>query len=302
MRRTTVTQLLAFLCLLLPAHAQIDTVAALSAFPLQEGNRWQYDVMVYPELGQPYSDGTSEIEVGPWMQQPNGRTYRELLGIDLFMGEIGDGSHCYVRLDSTRLAVQHYMGDWQAGGWCEADEEIRIDLATVSHMEHENCQGLVSSDCSASPVFGVDTPSISTSCLWYTSILSQGTGFSWFSIGDLGRVRLTLRAARIDGVDFGDWVSVAPPSVPRSARLSLRAWPNPFNPQARIRFELHQPADVDVSVYDLLGNRVVALARGPQASGWHEEVFDGAGLSSGVYFVSVAAAGRVETCKLLLVR
>lgn len=293
---------MALLCMNLPSLAQVDTLAALSSLPLQQGNRWQYDAMIYPPIGQPYYDGTDVIEVGPWIQQSNGLLYRELRGIDLFFGGVGDNHRSYVRLDSTRLAVLQYMGEFQEWGECDVDEEVRIDLATASYLVFENCQGLVSSYYQTWPVFGVDTPSIRTGCLWHTSVLSQGMGFSWFGIGDLDMTRLTLRAAHIDSVDYGDWVNVAPQPIPQSMSLSIHAWPNPFNSNARICYEIQAQADVEVSVYDLLGNRVAVLADGPQASGWHEAVLDGSDWASGLYIVKLEADGRVGTQKLLLLR
>jgi hypothetical protein len=79
-------------------------------------------------------------------------------------------------------------------------------------------------------------------------------------------------------------------------------WPNPFNPTARIEYGLPQPAAVSLTVHDLLGRRLAVLAEGPRPAGRHGALIDGSAWASGLYFVTLEAAGRVETRKLLLVR
>jgi hypothetical protein len=105
------------------------------------------------------------------------------------------------------------------------------------------------------------------------------------------------------GLELG-WVPVLErPRQTRPAVPTLGApWPNPFNPTARIEYELPRPSAVLLTVHDLLGRRVALLAEGPRAAGRHEAVIDGSGWASGLYFVTLEAAGRVETRKVLLVR
>jgi hypothetical protein len=78
--------------------------------------------------------------------------------------------------------------------------------------------------------------------------------------------------------------------------------PNPFNPSARIEYELPQAASVSLTVRDLLGRRMAVLAEGPRRAGRHAATVDGRGWPSGLYFVTLEAAGRIETRKLLLAR
>jgi hypothetical protein len=64
--------------------------------------------------------------------------------------------------------------------------------------------------------------------------------------------------------------------------------PNPFNPSTRIGFVLDRPDDVDITVYDVAGRRVVTLLHARVAAGSHAVRWDGATesgepASSGVY-------------------
>lgn len=101
-----------------------------------------------------------------------------------------------------------------------------------------------------------------------------------------------------------DWVAVEPierPAMPRGFTLG-DPWPNPFNPMSHIAYELAVPSKVRLSVHDLLGRRVKMLDEGRRAAGRHEATIDGSGWASGLYFVTLEAAGRAQTRKVLLVR
>ncbi len=80
-------------------------------------------------------------------------------------------------------------------------------------------------------------------------------------------------------------------------------WPNPFNPLATIRFGLPVDAVATVDVVDVLGRRVAVIEAGARrAGGWHTVQFDGSRLSSGVYFVRLAAGGRLDVKSVVLLK
>lgn len=101
-----------------------------------------------------------------------------------------------------------------------------------------------------------------------------------------------------------------PTGPPTNGGLGLRlhpASPNPANPRALVSFTLATPGDVSLTVHDLAGRRVAVLAEGPFTAGDHAARWDGrdaagAAVSSGLYCVRLAAAGRVASQKLMLVR
>lgn len=78
-------------------------------------------------------------------------------------------------------------------------------------------------------------------------------------------------------------------------------YPNPFNPGTTIKYDLPMSSMERLSVYNMLGREVSVLVNGRKEAGYHEVKFDGAGLSSGVYFYRIQAGSFVETRKLLLV-
>ena len=94
--------------------------------------------------------------------------------------------------------------------------------------------------------------------------------------------------------------------LPTAFSLSQN-YPNPFNPVTTIRFTLPTPAQVDLSLYNLLGQHVATLVSGLREAGVHALRWDGRDdggveLASGVYLYRLQAGARVETRKLLLLR
>lgn len=79
-------------------------------------------------------------------------------------------------------------------------------------------------------------------------------------------------------------------------------YPNPFNPATVIEFQLPHNSTVELSVYNMIGQRVATLVNEQLQSGRHEVVFDASGLSSGIYFYRLNAGSTQLTRKMTLVK
>ena len=101
-------------------------------------------------------------------------------------------------------------------------------------------------------------------------------------------------------------VSAAPDDLPGSRLVGC--YPNPFNPQTTIEFELRDRAAVDLRVFDLSGRTVRSLlAETTLNSGRHLAVWNGrddAGLSvaSGIYFYRLEAGDYSETKRMVHIK
>lgn len=108
-----------------------------------------------------------------------------------------------------------------------------------------------------------------------------------------------------DNVDINLTDPSATPPPPRALpqELSLiSVYPNPFNSAATVTFDLPQTANAELSVYDLLGQKVGTLVRGPLAGGQHRAVWNAAGWPSGTYLIRLEAGAAQATRKVMLVR
>jgi len=79
-------------------------------------------------------------------------------------------------------------------------------------------------------------------------------------------------------------------------------YPNPFNPATTFEFYLPAGTDVTLSVTNILGQTVSILHNGFLSVGTYKMRFDGSGLSSGIYFVSLISPGTSLVRKILLLK
>ncbi len=81
------------------------------------------------------------------------------------------------------------------------------------------------------------------------------------------------------------------------------AYPNPFNPQTRIRYSLSVNSHVDLDVYNLLGQKVATLVSGRQPAGSYTVTWDATGFAGSVYFYKFQSDnGFSQTKKLVLLK
>ena len=132
-----------------------------------------------------------------------------------------------------------------------------------------------------------------------TGVLSATTpGVSGYVIAVVsGSLRFGDSAASGEGVSK---VTVLG-QIPQSFAL-LPNYPNPFNPETTIRFDLPTTALVDVSAYNLAGQRVETLVRDQMPAGSHSVVWFAGEHPSGVYVIRLATGELSETQKVLLAK
>jgi hypothetical protein len=91
--------------------------------------------------------------------------------------------------------------------------------------------------------------------------------------------------------------------LPETFQLQVSTpFPNPFTEQATIRYELSEPMEARMVVYDAIGREVAILADAEQPAGSYEVVFDGAGLAPGTYIVRFEAAGEERSFSVVKLR
>jgi len=79
-------------------------------------------------------------------------------------------------------------------------------------------------------------------------------------------------------------------------------FPNPFNSNTNIKYEILQASRVVVKVYDLMGNEVVTLINRYQEAGSYDLMFQADDLASGIYFYQLQASEFIATKKLILLK
>ena len=79
-------------------------------------------------------------------------------------------------------------------------------------------------------------------------------------------------------------------------------YPNPFNPSTEINFAMPKSADVKLSVYNILGEKVAELINGKMVAGNHSVNFNATNLASGMYLYRLEAGSFVSVKKMMLLK
>ena len=79
-------------------------------------------------------------------------------------------------------------------------------------------------------------------------------------------------------------------------------FPNPFNPETSIRFDLAEASNVTLTIFNIAGQEVATLVNGNMNAGAHTVSFDGANLTSGVYLYRLTAGEFTSTMKMMLLK
>ena len=128
--------------------------------------------------------------------------------------------------------------------------------------------------------------------------------------GNNGGDRITVTINVTDAVGAAPSVETPPaPVLPKTTEL-LSNFPNPFNPETWIPYQLAKPAEVTITIYDIQGRIVRTLRLGHQFAGfyqsrskaahWDGRNYLGEKVATGVYFYTLKAGDYMATRKLLI--
>jgi|GEM_PF-1223808 hypothetical protein len=108
------------------------------------------------------------------------------------------------------------------------------------------------------------------------------------------QIPVTLRALT-SGINDGITI------LPNSYAL-FQNYPNPFNAQTLINFALPKESQVDLSVYNILGQKVATLVSGKLEAGFHQAKWDASNVSTGVYYYKLSAGDYTKIQQMTLLK
>lgn len=91
------------------------------------------------------------------------------------------------------------------------------------------------------------------------------------------------------------------PDIPESVKLNPN-YPNPFNPATTISYELKEDSEVLLSIWNIVGQRVVTLVDGMKEAGQHTASWNASEMPSGIYIAQLEVGGEVFIRKMTLIK
>ena len=110
-----------------------------------------------------------------------------------------------------------------------------------------------------------------------------------------------LAEAYINGRHFVSDILNVKNELPETYVL-LQNFPNPFNPTTTIKYAVASTRQVQLKIYDVLGNEVAVLVDEEKSPGNYNVEFDASKFSSGVYICRLIAGNKSKFIKMILVK
>ncbi|HAN76414.1 MAG TPA: hypothetical protein DCQ31_00905 [Bacteroidales bacterium] len=136
--------------------------------------------------------------------------------------------------------------------------------------------------------------------------------YSWFIAGERYPVAVTLiNSTYTSGLGiteskssyYNDKIKQTTnlPELNLFEKIQLSAYPNPYNEETTISYNLSKPTTVDISVYNNNGQKVHTLLSGELQQGKQQINFNGRalGLNSGIYYIHFLSNSHSELLKLV---
>lgn len=79
-------------------------------------------------------------------------------------------------------------------------------------------------------------------------------------------------------------------------------YPNPFNPSTTIKYAVGENGPVNITVYNVMGQKVAELLNTTKTAGNYQVTWNAAGVSSGIYYYRLTAPGQVLTRQMTLIK
>lgn len=182
--------------------------------------------------------------------------------------------------------------------WADEDQE-QGPLHTNFKLSRSGEQiGLFDTEAMGNPVIDTLSYSSQTTDVSYGRLPDGGAEWRTFDTPTPGK---SNRESPVRIADNG-----TEQKIPTRFALSQN-FPNPFNPETNIGYDLPKAGCVRLHIYDIRGRRVKTLSDGNQAAGSYNVSWDGTAennkpVASGVYVYRLIAGDAVKLRKMLLLR
>jgi len=110
-----------------------------------------------------------------------------------------------------------------------------------------------------------------------------------------------------DFTDIGSTVSIESEFLYPQDFVLYENYPNPFNPETRIRFEVASTGYTSLDIYDIRGEHIAQLVSGDIAAGahqvqWSAHDFAGNDMPAGIYIYTLRSGSQSQSKRMMLMK
>jgi plastocyanin len=152
--------------------------------------------------------------------------------------------------------------------------------------------------------------STSNTAIWNSGTLTQGQSFThiFSAVGHFPyHCAIHTSMTGVVVVSQSTDISSSAGDAVLPSKIDLSSYPNPFNAQTRISFNLPEAGLVSLAVYDIAGRSIRTLVNEYRPAGiaavtWDGRNNNGEQLASGIYFVRMIAGGQSTTHRAVMLK
>ena len=191
----------------------------------------------------------------------------------------------------------YYLVDTKDSSWSNlvidliTQDSENMRYYTTSIVEHKNDSTLSIFDVLTAQTQTIDVSSVDT-VIFVVSAFGYDTIYSEFS----------MRIIKNSGIQMDNDLEL----IPITNQYSLyNPYPNPFNAQVTIHYNIPNNYPFDITIYDILGSKVRSFQsknNGNQSIIWNGLDQNGISVSSGIYIVKMNANSFAQSKRILLLK
>jgi len=269
----------------------------LSFFPHSIGNIWEYDT----------PSGVERIEILRDSIDSNNSIF--LFYYYSFPSFKIDTNNNVYRLSSLSQNMWlDYKLDADSGDYWLVDiRDTSSDLKQLAVVTNEYSANVFGGERILKEIsYGLSPDTVyDPNFFWIHSIetLAEGIGliYKWNEEPPQGPQKILLGCV-IDGDTLGTLTSVVGEVLMPNEFLLYQNFPNPFNPNTTIRFQIPHYSLVELKIFDLLGREISTLINEEKPAGIYDISFNGSNLSSGIYIYRLKTDDKIITNKMILLK
>jgi len=187
--------------------------------------------------------------------------------------------------------------------WQEIPSGTFTDLYSVHFVDHNNGWivgnfGIILRSTDGGFTWGSQFSGVSSNTLASVYFVNAQNG--WVT-GEGGTILHTTDGGGIVGIEINETASTLPQSF-----LLSQNFPNPFNPNTTIKWQIPETGLVTLKIFDVLGREVTTLVNEEKPAGEYEVEFNTSTInhhpSSGIYFYQLKAGNFIQTKKMILIK
>lgn len=196
---------------------------------------------------------------------------------------------------NNNLSADYSFVEWNnsdlSGLNFENGKEVKLPLSFFI-KRLQNISDLKFLSLSGDLIIGLTQDSVSFKVLKAGRFVVKGVGMKGLDIVSISP-EIIINAGSVSSVTNSD--------LPVSFELKQN-FPNPFNPNTIIKYQVAESGFVQLKVYDLLGNEISVLVNEEKEPGEYQIEFNASNLAGGIYFYRMTSAKYSSTRKMILLK